>query len=74
MRVDQADLPQEIEGITLCREMTAQAPTGRIADLEFPDQDGIMHSAPVEIAHRLGVVIELLLIESGSLFKHSAGI
>ena len=33
-----------------------------------------MHSAPVEIAHRFGVVVELLLIESGSLFQHRRGI
>ena len=42
--------------------------------LEFPDQGGIMHSAPVEIVERLGVVIQLLLIESRGLLEHRAGI
>ena len=70
VRVEQADLPQQIEGITLCREMTAQTPAGGITDLEFSDQGRIVQSAPVEIAQCLGVVIELLLIESGSLLKH----
>ena len=67
VRVEQADLPQQIEGITLCREMTAQTSAGSVTDLEFADQGGIMHSALVEIAECFGVVIELLLIESGSL-------
>ena len=74
LRVEQSDLPQQIEGMTLCREMTAQTSAGGITDPQFPDQGRIMHSAPVEIAHRLGVVIQLLLIESGSLFEHRAGI
>ena len=32
-----------------------------------------MQSALVEITHRLGVMIELLLIESGSLLEHGGG-
>ena len=32
-----------------------------------------MQSALVEITHRLGVAIELLLIESGSLLEHGSG-
>jgi hypothetical protein len=32
-----------------------------------------LQSALVEITHRLGVVIELLLIESDSLLEHSGG-
>ena len=70
LQVEQADLPQQIEGITLTREMTTQASAGGTTDLEFLDQAGIMQSAPVEIVHRFGVVIELLLIEHGSLLKH----
>jgi hypothetical protein len=69
VHVEQAGLPQQIEGITLCREMTAQTPARSVTDLEFSDQGGIVHSAPVEIAHRFGIVIELLLIESDSLFQ-----
>jgi hypothetical protein len=63
-------LPQQIEGITLCREMTAQTPAGGITDLEFLDQDRIVRDHAVEIAQCLGVVIELLPIESGGLFKY----
>ena len=51
--------------------MTAQAPAGGVADLEFLDQGGILQSALVEITHRSGVVIELLAIESGRLLKDS---
>jgi hypothetical protein len=40
VHVEQADLPQQIEGITLCREMTAQTSAGSVTDLEFLDQGG----------------------------------
>jgi hypothetical protein len=56
--------------MTLCREMTAQTAAGGITDLEFLDQDRIVETTPVEIAQCLGVVIELLLIESGGLFNY----
>ena len=32
-----------------------------------------MHSTPLEITHRIGAVIQLLLIERRGLFEHSAG-
>jgi hypothetical protein len=70
LRVEQADTPQEIARITLSREMTAQAPAGGVADPQFLDQSGIVQSALVEVAQRLGIVIELLLIKSGSLLEH----
>ena len=70
VHVEQAELPQQIEGITLCRQMTAKGPAGGVTDLEFSDQVRITSRAPVEIAHRFGIVIELLLIESGGLFQH----
>ena len=41
--------------------------------LQFFDQGGIVQSALVEITHRLGVVIQLLLIESGRLLEYSGG-
>src|SRR5438034_4846667 len=50
--------------------MSAQAPAGGITDPQFFDQDGIAQSALLEIAPCLGVVIELLLIESGDLLQH----
>ena len=50
--------------------MTAQTPAGRVPDLELPDQGGIVQTTLVEIAQCLGVVIELLPIESGGLFKY----
>src|ERR1700719_1253505 len=74
MGVDQADSLQEFEAITLRCEMTAQVPTGRIADAQFSNQDSIMHSAPVEVAHRLAAVIQLLLIKSRSMYKYSRGV
>jgi hypothetical protein len=63
LHVQEAGLPQEIEGMTLCREMPAQTPAGGITDLKFLDQSGVLQSALVEIAHRFGVAIELLLID-----------
>jgi len=53
--------------------MTAENPAGCVTDLQFLDQGGIMQSALVEIEHRFGVVIELLLIESHSPFEHVDG-
>ena len=73
VHVEQTGLPQQIEGITLCSEMTAENPAGCVTDLQFLDQGGIMQSALVELEHRFGVVIELLLIESRSLFEHVDG-
>jgi len=52
--------------------MTAQTPAGGITDPKFLDQDRIVEATLVEIAQCLGVVIELLLIESGSLRKYGA--
>ena len=74
LRVQQTGLPQQIEGITLCREMPAQTSAGGIADLQFLDQRRIVHSALTEITPRLGAMIELLLIESRGLYKHSRGV
>ena len=42
--VEQSNLPQQIEGITLRREMTAQTPARGITDLEFLDQDRIVET------------------------------
>jgi hypothetical protein len=67
-------LPQQIEGITLRREMTAQTSARGITDLEFLDQDRIFETTLVEIAQCLGVVIELLAIKSRGLYKHSRGV
>ena len=36
VHVEQARLPQQIEGIALCREMTAQTSAGSVADLAVP--------------------------------------
>ena len=68
--VEQSGLPQQVKGITPCRQMTAQTSSGGVTDLQFPNQDGVVHPALVEIAHRFGVVIELLLIERGSQLQH----
>jgi hypothetical protein len=55
--------------------MTPQIPPGGVADAELFDQSGIVHSAPFEIAERLGVAWELLLIEGNGLLPRvgSAG-
>jgi hypothetical protein len=36
LRVEQAGLSQQIEGIALCREMTAQTSAGSVTDLAVP--------------------------------------
>jgi hypothetical protein len=55
--------------------MTPQISPGGVADAELFDQSRIMHSAPFEIAERLGVERELLLIEGNGLLPRvgSAG-
>jgi len=68
--VQQAGLPKQIEGKTLCREMTAQTSAGGVPDLKFLDQDRILETTLFEIAQRLEVVIGLLPIESDSLLKY----
>lgn len=56
--------------MALSGEMPAQASTGSVADAHFLDQGGVAQSALVQIAQRLGVATELLLIESGGLLEH----
>jgi hypothetical protein len=63
LEVKEARVPQQIEGIALRSEMTPQAPTGGITDLQFPDQSGVAHSPLFQILTCLWVAIELLLIE-----------
>ncbi len=46
--VEQAETLQEIEGIALRREMTAQAPARSIADPQFFDQSRIAQSSLLE--------------------------
>jgi len=70
LRIEHAETLQEIEGIALRREMTSQAPTRGITDPQFLDQGRIAQSALLKITQRLGVAIELLLIESGGLLEH----
>ena len=72
LRVEQAETLQEIARIALSGEMPTQAPTGGVADAQFFDQGGIVQSALFQIVQRLGVAIELLLIESGGLLEHSS--
>jgi len=54
--------------------MSAQAPAGSITNPQFFDRGGIVQSALLQIVQSLGVAIELVLIESGSLRNHSGRI
>ena len=72
--VNEAEPLQHIERITSRRQISPQGSAGRIADAEFPKQSQIMHAAPLEIADRIGAVIQLLLIEIRSLLEHSGDI
>src|SRR5262249_21440038 len=69
--VEQAETSQEMERMALRREMTAQARAGGVADPQFFDRGGIVQSALLQIVQRLGVAIELLLIESGGFLEHN---
>jgi len=53
--------------------MTAQAPAWGITDAQFFDQGGIVQSALLQIAQRLRVAIQLLLIEGSGLLEYIAG-
>ena len=70
LRIEQAETLQEIERISLSGEMPTQVPAGGVADAQFSDQGGIVQSALLQIAQRLRVAIELLLIEGGGLLEH----
>lgn len=52
--------------------MPAQVRARGVADAQFFDQGGIVQSALLQIVPRLGVAIELLLIEGGGLLEHSS--
>ena len=62
--------PQKFERITLRCEMTTQISAGRIAYAQFSNQGRVVNSALPEIAERLRILIQLVLIESGRLFEH----
>jgi len=72
LRIEQAETLQAIERISLRGEMATQVPAGGVADAQFSDQCGIVQSALLQIAQRLRVAIELLLIEGGGLLEHSS--
>ncbi|HEY4930032.1 MAG TPA: hypothetical protein VII23_00545 [Terriglobales bacterium] len=67
VRVDQASSLKQGEGITLRGEIPAQVSPWGITDAQLSDQGRIMKSALAQIAQRLGIVIQLLLIEGGRL-------
>jgi hypothetical protein len=69
--VEQANTPQEMERKAASREMKAQAPAGSIADAQFFDQCGIAQSALLKVMQRLGVAIELGLIERSGFLEDS---
>src|SRR6266481_2535948 len=50
--------------------MATQVPAGGVADAQFSDHGGIVQSALLQIVQRLGVAIELLLIESRGSLEH----
>jgi len=67
---DEAESLQEIERIALNGEMATQISARGVADAQFFDQGGIMHSALLKIAQCLRVPRQLLLIESCGFLQH----
>ena len=67
MRVDQTGSSQHGKGVTLRGEIPAQVSAWGITDAQLSDQSRIMKSALAQIAQRLGIGIQLLLIEGGGL-------
>jgi len=65
--IDEASVEQQIERITLGREMTPQVPAGSIADAEFFDERGIPQSTLCKILHCFRMAVELQLIKGGGL-------
>ena len=72
LRIEQAQTLQQIARLALSGEMATQVPAGGVADAQFSDQGGIVQSALLQIAQRLRIAIELLLIEGGGLLEHSS--
>ena len=70
LRIEQAETLQEIARISLRGEMATQVPARGVTDAQFSDQGGIVQSALLQIAQRLRVAIELLLVEGGGLLEH----
>src|SRR5215831_10372874 len=54
--------------------MPAQAAAGGVANPQFLDRGAIVQPALLEIVERLGVAIELVLIESGGLLQHGGSV
>src|SRR5438128_128509 len=52
--------------------MSPQVSAGGIADAQFFDEGGIAQPALLQIPHRLGMAVELQLVESGGFFQHVA--
>ena len=69
MRVDQASSSQQGKRITLRGEISTQVSAGGITDAQLSDQSRIMKSALAQIAQRLGISIQLLLIEGRRLLE-----
>src|ERR1035437_9644388 len=74
LRVEETRAPQQIEGVALGEEVTPQVPAGGITDLQLLDEGGVVHSTLLQILTCLRVVIELLLVESGSLPQQGIGV
>ena len=70
LRVEQTETSQEMERIALSREVTAQTRAGCVTNPQVFDRGEIVQSALLKIVQRLGVAMELLLIESGGLLEH----
>ena len=64
LAVDQPYLQQPIEGIAKGGEMAPQVSAGSIAEAQRFDEGGIAQSTLFQISNRLGVAVELKLIES----------
>src|SRR5579872_7049160 len=70
--VDKAGLLQQLQGVTLGQEITPQSSSRGIAHLQFMEEGRVVHSALLQIPQCLGVMGELLVVESSRLLQHLA--
>lgn len=68
---DQYQFQQPFQGITQLLEMRAQIAATRVADAEFCDQSGVVHSALGQILNAFLIAMQFELIKGGGVLEES---
>jgi hypothetical protein len=67
LRSNQARIEQTFQGVAEGLQVRAQVAAAGIANTEFLDEPGIMHTAPGQIIHAFAMAMQLELVEAGGM-------